>query len=52
MVRNSDEFCYSLNRLDIEIKVEFDEDIVKEGVFKEIYVLDIFVKSEVEMDSM
>lgn len=52
MVRNPDELCHSLNKSDIEIKVEPDEDTVKEGPFKEIHVLDIAVKSEVETDSM
>lgn len=52
MVRNPDELCHSLNKSDIEIKVEPDEDTVKEGASKEVHVLDISVKSEVETDSM
>lgn len=52
MVRNPDELCHSLNKSDIEIKVEPDEDAVKEGASKEVHVLDISVKSEVETDSM
>uniref|UniRef100_K1RH48 Breast cancer type 2 susceptibility-like protein n=1 Tax=Magallana gigas TaxID=29159 RepID=K1RH48_MAGGI len=52
VVRNPDELCHSLNKSDIEIKVEPDEDTVKEGASKEIHVLDISVKSEVETDSM
>nr|XP_034317664.1 breast cancer type 2 susceptibility protein homolog isoform X2 [Crassostrea gigas] len=52
VVRNPDELCHSLNKSDIEIKVEPDEDAVKEGASKEVHVLDISVKSEVETDSM
>lgn len=52
VIRKSDELCCSLNKSDIEIKVEPDEDMANEGDSKEIHLLDISVKSEVETDSM